>query len=143
VLELTTAGDQVNRTLEEFYMSALDIVVASFQFPDITCVELKLGDEVYRTRNFQVTPWKIGRGLMDNDRMIGYLMVCYLEEKPVKDFGPFTKEEKNLLILITRYLCKLSGEKIRDELDKFKQVISSAQTMIMITMLIIISTICE
>jgi PAS domain S-box-containing protein len=134
VLELTTAGDQVNRTLEEFYMSALDIVVASFQYPDITCVELRLGDEVYRTRNFQVTPWKIGRGLMDNDRMIGYLMVCYLEEKPEKDFGPFTKEEKNLLVLITRYLLQIiRRKKYEDELDKFKQVISSSEAMIMIT----------
>jgi PAS domain S-box-containing protein len=134
VLEITTAGDQVSRTTDDFLLSALEIVVASFQYPEITCAELKIGELVYRTENFRVTQWKLGRGLMQDNHMIGYLTVYYLEEKPEEDHGPFTKEEKNLLVLITRYLVEIIRRKrYEDELDKFRQVISQAQTMIMIT----------
>lgn len=133
VLEITTAGDQVSRTTDDFFLSALDIVVASFQYPEITCAELKIGESVYRTPNYMVTEWKIGRGLMQDDRMIGYLTVHYLEERPEADYGPFTKEEKNLLVLITRYLVQIYRRKTYEaDLDKFRQVIDQSHVMIII-----------
>jgi len=133
VLLITTAADQPNRSLDEFYHSILDIIIESFQYPDITCAELKIGDQVFCSRNYSLTDWKIGRGLMEDNKMIGYLTVCYTEERPVKDFGLFTREEKNLLVLISRYLVQIIRRKQTEaELEKFQHVISQSQVMILI-----------
>ncbi len=134
VLEMTTLSDNPNLKLSDFYREVLKIVVASFQFPEITGAEMRVENEVVRTDNYRETAWKMGRGLMEGENMFGYLRVCYLESKPEKDFGPFTKEEKNLLVVLTRYLSQIIKRKqFEEKLDKFQQVISQSRSMIMIT----------
>jgi PAS domain S-box-containing protein len=134
VLEITTASDLPDLTLPGFYMEVLKIVAASFQYPDVTCAELRVGNEEYRTNNFLITPWRIGRGLMEGSDMIGYLTVYYTEERPEGDFGPFTKEEKNLMVVLTRYLVQIiKRKKTEEQVRKFEELTEQSPSWIIIT----------
>ena len=135
VLQMTTLSDTPNISLRDFFKGVLKIVISSFQYPEIAFAELKVGEEVYQTEDFQVTPWKIGRGLMDQcHKMIGYLTVYYKEERPAKDHGPFTKEEKNLMVMISRYLVQIIQRKRTEEENrKFEAVIEQSPAWIAIT----------
>ena len=42
-----------------------------------------------------------------NNERIGTLEICYLEEKPALDEGPFLKEAKNLIGAIAETLAKI------------------------------------
>lgn len=130
VIQISTLSDLQNLSLADFYDYVLKAIVSSFQYPEDACAELRVGDQVYRTDNYRETGWKLGRGLMDQGEMTGYLTVYYLRERPESDFGPFTKEEKNLLIVITRYLGQIIKRKIFEEQNRlfhslFEQSISA------------------
>ncbi len=134
VLEISNASDQPSLRMEEFYRAVLEIIKASFHYPDIACVELKIGETAFRTTNYCDTSWKIGRGLLDGHHMIGRLTVGYLEERPERDFGPFSKEEKNLLVVLSRYLTQIIKRKQSEEqLERFQRVISQSLSMIVLT----------
>lgn len=135
VLQITTLSDTLNISMEDFYTGLLNIVTESFQFPSITCAELQIGDRVYQTPNFKATRWKMGRGLMDScHEKVGNLAVYFLEEQPERDFGPFTIEERNLMVMISRYLVQIIKRKQYEEQNRiFRAVISQSPFSVIIT----------
>jgi len=45
------------------------------------------------------------------------LAVSYLQEKPPKDEGPFTMEERTLIDVITKFLCEMIELKLAKKID--------------------------
>ena len=58
-------------------------------------------------KNFKNTRWKLSRGITVNNEQVGTLEVCYLEEKPELDEGPFLKEAKNLINAVAENIAKI------------------------------------
>jgi GAF domain-containing protein len=63
------------------------------------------------TNNFKETSWKQSRDIALRGERIGIVEVCYLEEKPVTDEGPFLKEERELLNAIAKELEEIFERK--------------------------------
>jgi hypothetical protein len=61
----------------------------------------------FTTKNFKDTRWKLAHEITVNNERIGTLEVCYLEEKPALDEGPFLKEAKDLIGAIAGTLAKI------------------------------------
>ena len=74
----------------------------AIQHPEITCARLIFGGYEIKTKNFRDTKWKISREIAVTDKWIGTLEVCYLEEKPELEEGPFLKEAKNLINAVAK-----------------------------------------
>lgn len=91
-------------TLDEIFQYIVDTIPSAWQYPEITCSKIVLKDREYRTKNFQDTIWKQNQDLIVKGEKIGTLEVCYFEERPKRDEGPFLKEERNLIHAIAKRL---------------------------------------
>jgi hypothetical protein len=83
----------------------------AWQYPDITCAQITLNNQVYETENFQDSPWEQTAGIKIKDQKIGTVKVCYLEKKPECDEGPFLKEERLLINEIALRIARIIERK--------------------------------
>jgi signal transduction histidine kinase/ligand-binding sensor protein len=100
--------EKENTTIEEILQGTADIIPLSCQYPDITCANISYYGEEYQTENFYETNWKQKSNIYFNEKLVGSIMVCYLEERPEEDEGPFLKEERSLLDSIAERLGKVA-----------------------------------
>ncbi len=94
-------------SLEEIFQGLVYLIPPSWQYPEITCSRIILEDKEYKTENFKETNWKQSNEIFVSGKRMGVLEICYLEEKPEINEGPFLKEERNLINAITERLAHI------------------------------------
>ena len=101
-------------SLEEIIQGTVDLIPSSWQYPEITCAHIIVGDQEYKTKNFRVTDWKQACDITVHGKLSGTVEVYYLEGKPACHEGPFLKEERTLINTIARRLARTT-ERMRAE----------------------------
>ena len=102
--EISRLFEKKDLSLDEILTEVVSLIVPSWQYPEITCARIILEGKEFKTRNFKETPWKQNGDITFDGKRIGALEICYLMEKPQSDEGPFLKEERYLLNIITEQL---------------------------------------
>ena len=105
--DISSFRDATNFSLDAVLQAVVDFIPPAIQYPEITCARLIFGGYEVTTKNFKDTRWKLSREIMVNNKLIGTLEVCYLEEKPELDEGPFLKEAKNLINAVAENIAKI------------------------------------
>jgi len=115
----------LSRIVEEHGTSLNDILqeipallAAAWQYPDITCARVAMGDEVFATDHFRVSSWRQGADIIVDGKKAGRVEIYYLEERPELDEGPFLKEERRLLDAIAERLGKIIERRHLEEETK-------------------------
>jgi ABC-type amino acid transport substrate-binding protein len=93
-----------NQTLKKLLQGAADIIPPSWQYPEITCAQIKLDGQSYKTGNFKESKWLLSKEIIVHGKKTGAVDVYYFEEKPEIDEGPFLKEERDLINAISERL---------------------------------------
>jgi PAS domain S-box-containing protein len=107
--------DKENISLDEILKGTVDLLPSSWQYPDITCSRIILENEEYISENFRETDWKQASDIIMHGKPIGSVEVCYLEEKPESDEGPFLKEERSLINAVAERLGHITERKRAEE----------------------------
>ncbi len=94
-------------SLSEILQGIVHLIPPSWQYPEITCARISLEGREFKTGNFADSIWMQTGDIIVNGEHIGTLEVCYLEERPEKDEGPFSEEERLLINVIVRRLGKI------------------------------------
>jgi len=105
--DISSFRDATDFSLRAVLQAVVDFIPPAIQYPEITCARLVFGGYEVTTKNFKDTRWKLSRELKVNNEWIGTLEVCYLEEKPELDEGPFLKEAKNLINAVAESIAKI------------------------------------
>jgi len=84
----------------------VEIIPPSWQFPGITAARIVIGDKEFRTANHRASTWIQRAEIRSEETAIGFVEVCYLEEKPDFDEGPFLNEERLLIDAISDQIGK-------------------------------------
>ncbi|MBN1103403.1 MAG: SpoIIE family protein phosphatase [Deltaproteobacteria bacterium] len=100
--------EEGQKSLVEILPGIVDLMPPAFQYREITAIRILVDDREYATDGFIVTQWRLAREIMVNGTPKGLLEVCYMEEKPPADEGPFLREERTLLNVI----CERAGKVI-------------------------------
>ncbi len=98
------AGDgtkSLNRILQEF----VEFIPLAWQHNNIAVAEITLDGFYHNTENFEKCKQKQDSLLIINGKTRGKVEVGYTKSMPKSDEGPFLKEEKNLLEIITRQIA--------------------------------------
>ncbi len=103
-------------TVGEILRETVDLIPPGWQYPEITCARINLYGNEYKTGNFINTQWKQSSDIVVNGKKQGLIDICYLEERPNLDEGPFMEEERNLINAITRMLSEIIERKEADKL---------------------------
>jgi PAS domain S-box-containing protein len=85
----------------------VDLVPTSWQYPEIACSRIILDGEEFRTKNFKDSAWKQTCDIVVQGEHFGTLEVCYLEEKPECEEGPFLTEERLLINAVSGRLGRI------------------------------------
>lgn len=118
--------EQTGLSLEEIFQQVVNIIPPSWQYPEITCAQLLINDQSFRTENYKNTFWKQQAEIIAYGEPIGILTVCYLEKQPDMDEGPFLAEERSLINAIAELLGRTSKRKkaeaeLRESRRKLKE----------------------
>ena len=84
-------------SLQEILQGIVELLPPAFQYPEITAARLTLDDETYTAGTFQETAWNTAEDIIVHGERVGSLEVCYLEERPKQDKGPFLSYEISML----------------------------------------------
>jgi PAS domain S-box-containing protein len=94
-------------SLEKILQETVNLIPPTWSHPEITCARVTLNDRIFKTDNFEETIWKqVGHILVSGER-VGALEVYYLQERPERDGGPFSKEERDLIGAIAERLGRI------------------------------------
>ncbi|MCK4637124.1 MAG: PAS domain S-box protein, partial [Methanomicrobia archaeon] len=102
-------------SLEEIFQWAVNLIPPAWQYPEITCARIIAKGQGFKTENFRETAWTQDTDIVVHGKPIGTLKVCYLEERPEMDEGPFLKEERSLLNAIASRLGKIIERREAEE----------------------------
>ncbi|NLW36711.1 MAG: PAS domain S-box protein [Syntrophorhabdus aromaticivorans] len=118
-------------TLEKIFQSTVKLLPGALQYPGIACSRIIRGTQEFRTDNFKETPFKHPSRIIVQGSHIGTVEVFYLEKSPECEEGPFLKEERSLIEIITRILGTFIGQKtteeaIRKSEEKYRSIFENA-----------------
>jgi PAS domain S-box-containing protein len=101
-------------TIDEICQETVNLVPHSLQYPGVACAQITIGGKEYETPNYMETEWTQSADIKVAGMKAGTLKVCYLEEKPARDEGPFLHEERMLIDAVAERLGRIT-ERIRSE----------------------------
>lgn len=93
-------------TLEEVFQDVANLIPSGWQYPEITRGKVTFDGKAYVSQPFNETEWKQSSEIVVNGKVRGNVEVYYIEERPYLDEGPFLKEERNLINIITRNISE-------------------------------------
>jgi|WetSurMetagenome_2_1015567.scaffolds.fasta_scaffold39122_3 PAS domain S-box-containing protein len=125
LVKLSRLADKHDSSQSDMLQAAAEIIPSGWQYSEIACARIVLEHEEFKTSNFIETLWKQSSGIFANGSLIGGLEVCYLENKPAADEGPFLKEERTLINAVATDIGKLIELKrayaeLRREEEKYR-----------------------
>jgi hypothetical protein len=85
-----------DRQLDGLLADVVRVLPSGWQFADDCAAEIILDDVIYRSNEFEPTPWMLKAAIYRDDVPVGSLRVYYLTEKPDAYHGPFLLEEQQL-----------------------------------------------
>ncbi len=119
-------------SLETIFKDVVDLIPGGFQYPEVTCSHLTIDSNTYATPNWQATPYRLSNAIISQGEEVGRLEVCYIEDKPELDEGPFFKEERTMLEsicerlgkVIARYAAEKTARESQEKLQQSYQVLN-------------------
>ena len=101
--------------LDEILQGTAERMPPGWCHNDIACARVVLDGREFKTRNFRTTRWSQASEIVLLGQPAGLVELCYLEERPVMDEGPFLKEERDLIDAIAERLSRVVERKRVDE----------------------------
>jgi hypothetical protein len=84
-------------SLEDAFRMIVNRLPAGWQYADICQARITYGDFRFQTEDFCESPWIQHADILVQNDVVGRVSVCYTEERPKADEGPFLKEERKLI----------------------------------------------
>lgn len=91
-------------TIDEICQGIVEVLPPGWQYPDVCEAQITYNGHIYRTPAFAETPWVQNAQVIVQEEVVGKISVCYTEERPASDEGPFLKEERKLINTIAEQL---------------------------------------
>ncbi|MGD1042177.1 MAG: response regulator transcription factor [Sedimentisphaerales bacterium] len=114
-------------SLEEILEKIVCLLPAGWQYPGIACARIVIDDKEYKTDNFKPSKWTQSADITLQGQKVGTVEVCYEEERPQSDEGPFLREERDLIDAIGERLGEIAlriktTESLRESEERYKNL---------------------
>jgi PAS domain S-box-containing protein len=90
---IETHGERVEALLQEVPR----LLPPAMQYPAQACARITVDGQVFKTDDYQPSPWSLVCELRVQGRQVGAVEVGYLVEKPASDDAPFLVKERTFL----------------------------------------------
>jgi len=106
---IVAVAERPEISLDELYQEVVNLLPASWQYPEITCARIIIDNKKFKTKNYRDTKWKQSSDIKVHGAKAGTVEVSYLEARPELDEGPFLKEERQLIDAVANCLARITG----------------------------------
>lgn len=113
---ISQISERAELSFNEVCQEVVNLLPPSWQYPEITCSRITIGNNEFKTINYRENDWKQLSDIKVHGKKIGIVEVCYLEERHAIDEGPFLKEERLLIDVVAERLGKI-GEQEKTEVE--------------------------
>lgn len=107
VYDITNFSDAGEFSLDSILQAVVDFIPSAIGYPEITCARLVLGDHEVRTKNFVDTRWKLSRPITMNNKSMGTLEMCTLQENHELCTGQLPIEADRMIDAIAETIVKI------------------------------------
>ena len=114
VAEFVQEDKEASQTLQEIAL----LLPQSMQHDDDSCCRICLDDQTFTSPGFSHTDWNLAADILIDGEQRGRVEVCYLNEHPEEDSGPFITEEYHLV----NSVAKMVGEMVARKEAKLQQL---------------------
>lgn len=112
---ITRLAQHREQPLGELLADIAELIRASWQYPDIACASIRLGEARHDSTNFTSTQWCQTSPITIGAEQCGAVEVCYLEERPECDEGPFLREERSLIDAVADQIGRIVAQRRAEE----------------------------
>lgn len=105
---LSAMAERKDFALESLCQELANALPESWQYPEIACARIVVGESEFFTANFGVSEWMQAAPIKVLGSVVGKIEIGYLERKPEEDEGPFLKEERQLIDAIAERLGQIT-----------------------------------
>jgi signal transduction histidine kinase len=102
-------------SLEKILRGVVEIIPSAWQYPEIACARITVGEHGYATSGYRETPWRQSAHILVRGEKSGALDVVYLDERPQCGEGPFLKEERSLINSIAKRVGEIVERKVAED----------------------------
>jgi DNA-binding response OmpR family regulator/signal transduction histidine kinase len=113
--EISRLVERLGTSLEGILQGTVELIPPAWQYPEVTCARITLQGQEFRTENFRESDWRQTADIVVLGQRTGVVEVCYLEERPRRDEGPFLKEERSLINAIAERLARVTERRLTEE----------------------------
>jgi pyruvate,water dikinase len=82
---------------EEVCRGIIQALPPGWQYPDVCGAQIIYAENTYQTALYRQSQWIQSAKIYIQEQEVGKISVCYTEERPDSDEGPFLKEERKLI----------------------------------------------
>ena len=109
-------------SIEDFLADLVNFLPHAWQFPEITCAQVRFREQVFKGKGFRRTKWLQSSQIFLYNEPVGEIEIVYTKECPPSDEGPFLKEERALLDELAEQIghiaARIYAEKELQEINK-------------------------
>jgi hypothetical protein len=119
VINQTSAIIAKEKSIDDTLRAICNVIPDSWQYPEHTAVRITYEGRVYASKGYKETVWRQKENFVTVDSKKGAIEVVYLVPLPDEHEGPFLKEERQLLINLSKLVCGyLNSHKGREVYSK-------------------------
>lgn len=112
---ITRLAQRREQPLSELLTDIAELIRASWQYPDIACASIRLDQTEHNSGNFMRTRWCQASPIRIGGEECGAVEVCYLDERPECDEGPFLREERSLIDAVADQIGRIVSQRRAEE----------------------------
>ncbi|MBK6910745.1 MAG: sensor histidine kinase [bacterium] len=117
-----------DRPEHELVQDVVSVIPSAWQYPEIAVARISCGALVVSSPGYQTSNWSQVSSFRVGPHVEGKVEVCYLEERPPADEGPFLAEERDLIdsladLLRSYFQHKQSAAEIRAANDGLERLV--------------------
>jgi PAS domain S-box-containing protein/putative nucleotidyltransferase with HDIG domain len=131
IADISRLAEEPGISIEKFVQEVVSILPSAWLYSEICSARIAIDSKEFKTANFRETEWSQSADIKVDRMKFGALTVCYLEEKPEADEGPFLKEERSLINTVADFMGHIiqhrrTEAEIRDSETRFRTIFDSA-----------------
>ena len=94
-------------TLEAMFGAVAGLIGSGWQYSEIARGKIVFDGAKYVAEAFEETEWALASEILVSGKRRGVIAVYYLEERPLRDEGPFVREERQLIDSIAEIVNRM------------------------------------